>query len=103
MTELIFTPDGYINPWIPMLIVPAVIGCAAGMFLRGRTAILVGATVSWCGLLAVLLWFEYVQPPQTGGASMWPIAQLVGGTVAASVGGFCAQGASHLRSRRAAG
>jgi len=36
--------------------------------------------------LASLLYQEYFAPHQGGGASMWPIAQLFGGTLAASLG-----------------
>lgn len=48
---------------------------------------------------ATLLWFEYVQPPTKGGASMWPIAQLVGGTIAAFVGAFAAWAVLEIRNR----
>ncbi|EDY86337.1 hypothetical protein GP5015_1811 [gamma proteobacterium HTCC5015] len=40
----------------------------------------------WLALLAAILYAEYVLPYEGGGASMWPIAQLVGGTAAAFSG-----------------
>lgn len=36
-------------------------------------------------MLAYLLVNEYVLPYRGGGASMWPIAQLFGGSIAAAV------------------
>ena len=89
MVSLI-TPEGYLNPWIPILILPAIIGIVCAYLLQPRTAIIVGGAVPFVGFLAVLLWSEYVQPPAGGGASMWPIALLIGGTVVAFVGGFAA-------------
>lgn len=47
---------------------------------------LLAAAVPWFSLLAWLLYYEYFVPYYGGGASMWPVAQLVGGTVAAVVG-----------------
>jgi hypothetical protein len=65
-----FTAEGYINPWIPLTILPAIIGTVAGYMLHRRTAILVAAAVPWLGLLAVLLWLEFVQQrPAEGGSS----------------------------------
>jgi hypothetical protein len=41
--------------------------------------------VAWLLMLTWLLVNEYVLPYRGGGASMWPIAQLFGGTAAAAV------------------
>jgi hypothetical protein len=96
----VITPEGFVNPWIPLLTLPILVGVTSAYALGGRTSIIVGAAVPWLGLLAVLLWFEYVQPPGTGGASMWPIAQLVGGTIAAFVGGLSAWIVLQIRAPR---
>ena len=95
----VITPEGYLNPWIPLIILPVLVGAIASYLLPRQTAIMTGAAVPFLGLLAVLLWLEFVQPPASGGASMWPIALVIGGTVVAFVGGFSAWcvsgGASH--------
>jgi len=96
----VMTPEGYLNPWIPMMILPILVGAVSAYALRDRTAIIVASAVPWLGLLAVLLWFEFVQPPTRGGASMWPIAQLIGGTIVALVGGLSAWVVSEIRSNR---
>ena len=51
-----------------------------------KTGLLLSAVIPWLGLLGVLLFQEYVFPYKGGGASMWPIAMLFGGTVAALTG-----------------
>lgn len=54
--------------------------------MKGRLGIVLSGAIPWLGLLAGLLYQEYFVPYQGGGASMWPIAQLFGGTVAAVTG-----------------
>ena len=100
LVSVIITPEGYLNPWIPLIILPVLVGAIASYLLPMKTAIMTGATVPFLGLLAVLLWFEFVQPPASGGASMWPIALLIGGTVVAFVGGFSAWCVSEVRTSR---
>ena len=75
-------------------------GVVTSYLLPRTTAIIPGAAVPWLGFLAVLLWFEFVQPPATGGASMWPIALLIGGSVVAFVGGFSAWCVFEVRRNR---
>ena len=96
----VITPEGYLNPWIPVVLLPMIVGVVASYVLPRKTAIIVAAAVPWLGFLGVLLWFEFVQPPATGGASMWPIALLLGGTVVAFVGGFSAWCVSEVRQNR---
>jgi hypothetical protein len=50
-------------------------------------------------MLAWLLYNEYFVPDPGGGASMWPIAQLVAGSVAAAVGMLAAAVARAARVR----
>jgi len=57
----------------------------ARSFTGLRGAVLSGA-IPWLLLLACLLVNEYLLPYAGGGASMWPIAQLLGGTIAAATG-----------------
>lgn len=64
----------------------ALIGAITGILCKKSWAIYVAGAVPWFGLLAAILYTEYFTPYQGGGASMWPIAQLFGGTIAAIVG-----------------
>lgn len=74
------------NPWLPLLGLSALAGAVAAVTVNGRKGLFIAGAVPWCGLLAFLLYTEYFVPYQGGGASMWPIAQLFGGTIAAFVG-----------------
>lgn len=74
--------------WIIIIISSVLIGIATGVKLRGITAIATGAFIPWIALLAMLLFSEYCLSYRGGGASMWPIAQLFGGTIAALIGGI---------------
>lgn len=72
--------------WSALILLSALAGGFCGLILRGRRAIIFGGAVPWLGLLAWLLYNEFFVPYQGGGASMWPIAQLFAGSVAAVVG-----------------
>lgn len=72
--------------WLLIVVLSALTGWGCARRFGGRSGLLASAAVPWCGLLAWLLLVEYVLPYRGGGASMWPIAQLFGGTVAAVVG-----------------
>ena len=72
--------------WPAILIGSVVIGVLCGVLIRGKLALLAGAAVPWFALLAVMLYHEYFVPYDGGGASMWPVAQLVAGTPAAILG-----------------
>jgi hypothetical protein len=85
--------------WLTIIVLSAIAGMVCGWFLPGRRALTWGGAVPWLGLLGWLLYNEYVLPYRGGGASMWPIAQLVGGSVAAIVGILAAMGARMLRAR----
>ena len=64
----------------------ALIGTITAILCKKSWAIYVAGAIPWFGLLAAILYTEYFTPYQGGGASMWPIAQLFGGTIAAVVG-----------------
>ena len=72
--------------WLILISLSALAGLLTALFVKKTWAIYVAGAVPWFGLLAALLYTEYFVPYQGGGASMWPIAQLFGGAVAAAVG-----------------
>jgi hypothetical protein len=78
------------NPWIPIVLLSALVGAAFGFLVHGRKAIWLGAGVPWSGVLAWILYEEYFVPYQGGGASMWPVAVGFAGSAAACVGGTAA-------------
>lgn len=79
------------NAWIQLLVPSAAAGALAGALIRPRKkAILAGAAIPWFGVLAWLLYHEYFVPYAGGGASMWPVALIVGGTFAAITGAMTA-------------
>jgi hypothetical protein len=92
-----------VTTWIAIVALSALTGFICARKLGGWTGALAAAAIPWFGLLAVLLFMEYVMPYQGGGASMWPIAQLFGGTVAAVVGvlsyGMSGNGGRHPRDK----
>jgi len=73
--------------WLTIIGLSALVGFVCGHTLRGAWGGVAAAAIPWFGLLAWLLYNEYFVPYQGGGASMWPIAQLFAGTIAAIVGG----------------
>lgn len=72
--------------WILLLGLSSLAGLLTAIFLKKKWAVYVAGAVPWFGLLAAILYTEYFMPYQGGGASMWPIAQLFGGTIAAATG-----------------
>jgi len=72
--------------WSTLIVLSALAGVVCGWILPGRRTVAWGGAVPWLGVLAWLLYNEYLVPYSGGGASMWPIAQLVAGSVAAAVG-----------------
>ena len=72
--------------WLTLIFLSAFAGSICGWVFRGYRSVILGGAIPWFGLLAWLLYNEYFVPYQGGGASMWPIAQLFGGSVAAVVG-----------------
>jgi len=88
--------------WSTLILSAAVAGALCGGFIRGRRAILWGCAIPWLGMLAWLLYEEYFVAHVGEGASMWPAAQLVAGTVVAVVGGISAAVVRAVTRRRAA-
>jgi len=67
------------------------VGVVCGLCIRNSPwALILGGAIPWCGFLALLLYNEYFVPYQGGGASMWPIALIFGGSAAACVGALAA-------------
>ena len=72
--------------WLILIGASALVGALTAVYVKKSWAIYLAGALPWFGLLAAILYTEYVMPYQGGGASMWPIAQLFGGFVAAGVG-----------------
>ena len=72
--------------WIILIVASAVVGLLVALKLSGAVGVVTAGLVPWLGMLAWLLYNEYFVPYRGGGASMWPIAQLFAGTVAAGIG-----------------
>ena len=83
--------------WLTLILLSAVTGAVCGWIISGRHTVTWGGAVPWLGVLAWLLYNEYFVPHRGGGASMWPIAQLVAGSVAAAVGMLAAAIARAVR------
>jgi hypothetical protein len=75
-----------VTEWIILIVASAIVGMVAALALNGTVGVLAAALIPWLGMLAWLLYNEYFVPYRGGGASMWPIAQLFAGTVAALIG-----------------
>lgn len=69
------------------VIIPSILwgGCCS-FIIKSKYSGFLSWIIPWFTLLAFILYSEYFTPYQGGGASMWPIALLVGGTVAAVIG-----------------
>ena len=72
--------------WLYITILSAFTGLICSVFLKGRIGVISSGVIPWTGLLAWLLYQEYFVPYKGGGASMWPVAQLFAGTIAAAIG-----------------
>ena len=72
--------------WLILIGGSTLIGFLTAALLKKNWAIYIAGAVPWFALLAALLYTEYFITYEGGGASMWLIAQLFGGTVAAVVG-----------------
>jgi NADH:ubiquinone oxidoreductase subunit 6 (subunit J) len=72
--------------WLVLICTSALIGFLAARYLKINSAIYFAGAIPWFALLAAIVYTEYFMPYGGGGASMWPIAQLFGGTVAAVIG-----------------
>lgn len=74
------------HSWIILITLSSLTGLFVAKYMRHKLSIFVAGAVPWLGLLGLLLYSEYFVPYQGGGASMWPVAQLFGGTAAAGIG-----------------
>jgi hypothetical protein len=74
--------------WIIIIISSAFIGLICAYLFKGRVGVVLAGLIPWSSILAWLLYQEYIVPYKGGGASMWPIALLFVGTVAAATGIF---------------
>jgi hypothetical protein len=79
-----------VGAWLILALVSVATGAVVAKLVRSAMSIVFGAVAAWLGVLAWLLFCEYVLPYQGGGASMWPIAQMFAGTFAAIVAGCTA-------------
>jgi hypothetical protein len=85
--------------YLIVALLSGVAGVAIARRVRTAMAIVLAGGAAWLGFLGWLLFCEYVLPYQGGGASMWPIALIFGGTFAAFVAG-CAAGVTVALSPR---
>ena len=80
------------EPWAYIVIPSALTGAPSGYFLKGKilyvvASYVVAGAVPWFGVLAVILFdIHWRHSGNAQAASMWPIAQIVGGTLAAITG-----------------
>ena len=74
--------------WMTIIVLSALTGAACAWIVNRLVARLLAAAIPWFGMLAWLLYHEYFVPYSGGGASMWPVALLIAGTVAAAIGIF---------------
>jgi hypothetical protein len=86
--------------WLCILVPSALIGWVCAWFSVTWRGTVVAAVIPWSGLLVFLLMSEYVLPYQGGGASLWPVAQLFGGTIAAGIGAASHRISLQFRLRR---
>jgi putative exporter of polyketide antibiotics len=86
--------------WLTIIGLSALVGFLCAHKLHGAWGGVAAGAIPWFGLLGWLLYNEYFVPYQGGGASMWPVAQLFAGTVAAIVGVASYALAQRLRTGR---
>ena len=72
--------------WLILLVPSFIVGLICAYFIKGKLGVILAGAIPWFGLLACIIYSEYFVPHtyKGGGASMWPIAQLFGGTIAAA-------------------
>jgi hypothetical protein len=90
----------WMNPWPAILLWSAVSGTVSGLLLRRWLAVVVAGAVAWLGVAAWVLYEEYGVTrviDYSKGPSMWPIALVLAGTVAAVVGASTAAAVGRLR------
>ncbi len=74
------------DEWTAITLLSTITGVLCALYFRGTTAWVTSGLFPWSGVLVWLLYQAYFAPYRGGGASMWPIAQLFAGTVAALIG-----------------
>ncbi len=72
--------------WLGLILYSAAIGFLLAKYTTSKWSLVLAGLIPWLSLLSLLLYYEYFVPYQGGGASMWLVAQIFGGTVAAVVG-----------------
>ena len=73
------------NPWL--ILIPFSLLCGIIITLiKSNISPFIAGLIPWLLFLIKLLIDEYILPYQGGGASMWPIALITGGTVAFLMG-----------------
>ncbi|MDH3977596.1 MAG: hypothetical protein OEU86_03700 [Gammaproteobacteria bacterium] len=72
--------------WLGLISYSVLAGYLCARFISGKKSVVLAGGIPWFSLLAAIVYTEYFTPYQGGGASMWPIAQLFGGAVAAVIG-----------------
>ncbi len=72
--------------WLLLLGLSGLSGLLTALLIEKPWAIYLAGAVPWFGLLLAILYTVYFTPYAGGGATMWPIAQLFGGTIAAATG-----------------
>jgi hypothetical protein len=82
--------EAHVEAWLILGLLSVAIGVLVAKVVKNPLAVLIAAAIAWCGLLGWLLYYEYFVPYQGGGASMWPIGQMFGGTFVAIVAGSTA-------------
>lgn len=72
--------------WFILILLSSLVGLLVARYMQHKLSIFVAGAIPWLGMLCALLYSEYFVPYQGGGASMWPIAQIFGGSAAAVCG-----------------
>ncbi len=75
--------------WLGLIGGSALVGCLVALTVKHHLAIYLAAGLPWVLLLCALVYSVYFLPYDAPDASMWIVAQAIGGTVAAIVG-WCA-------------
>ena len=72
--------------WLILIGGSILVGYLTALVIRKNWAIYIAGAVPWLALLGALIYTEFFTSYAGGGASMWIIAQLFGGTIAAATG-----------------
>ena len=78
--------------WWDIIIPSALFGFLLASAMNGVKSLLIAVAVPWLTLAGWVVWGEYFAPYRGGGASMWPVAILFGGStafLAAFIGWLC--------------